>query len=330
MKEEDYKKNELIRKKAAVISLIVGSSMFIFQGIGYYYTNSTTILSNAIESLVHIAAIGFVVYSVYYSSKPPDEEHPFGHGKIENFSIGFEGGLIFIAGISIIIEAIRHYFSGQEVVNLDIGMVVIGIVIFINLCLSYYLHRVGTRVKSEILLAESKHELSDALASLGSLIGLIAIWLTEIKELDIIVAILVAIHLLYTGAKLLHDAFKKLMDQADPKLLNQITDTLNNIRKPEWYDIHNLKVMTNGDMVYIEFHMVIPSDWTIVQAHNAMDMIENKLLKSLGSRGSVMIHPDPNERSIVDKLLFEEQKLSEPFTVKRITRYVPDVHDENL
>jgi len=150
--------------------------------------------------------------------------------------------------------------------------------------------------------------------------------LTGIEILDIIVAILVAVHLLFTGGKLIADAFKKLMDEADTKLLKKISDALNTIRKDDWIDIHNLKVMMNGDMLYVEFHMVIPSKWTILKAHSTMDYIEDHLLSTLKRRGSVMIHPDPDEKGILDKLLIEPEDLPKPFNVKRITRYVPDTH----
>ena len=326
MTEINYKDVEKLRKKAAIITLIVGSLMFILQGAAYYYTNSATILSNAIESFVHIAAIGFVVFCVYYSAQPPDEEHPFGHGKIESFSIGFEGGLIFIAGLGIIFESIRNYIAGEQIRNLNIGIAFTSVVIVINFTLSYYLHRVGTKSKSDILLAESKHEMSDAIASLGSLIGLVAIMITGIELLDIIVALLVAIHLLFTGGKLVSDAFKKLMDEADTELLKEISDALNEIRKSDWIDIHNLKVMLNGDMLYVDFHMVIPSQWTILKAHSTMDHIEDHILKTLKRRGSVMIHPDPDEKGVLDMLLIERANLPDPFNVKRITRYVPDTH----
>jgi len=319
-------KAEKERKKAAIISLIIGSLMFILQGTAYYYTNSATILSNAIESLVHIAAIAFVVFCVYYSSQPPDKEHPYGHGKIENFSIGFEGGLIFIAGIGIIIEAIRNYIGGQNIRNIEVGIFFTLAVIIINFGLSYYLHLVGKKTNSDILLAESKHEMSDALASLGSLVGLLAIKITGIELLDIVVAILVAIHLLFTGGKLISGAFKKLMDEADYDLLVKISDALNEIRDPEWIDIHNLKVMENGNLVFVEFHMVIPSEWTILKAHSTMDLIEAHILKALKCRGRVMIHPDPDEKGVMNSLLIDDNKLAGPFDVQRITRFVPDAH----
>jgi cation diffusion facilitator family transporter len=319
-------KDEFIRKKAAIITLIVGSTMFILQGTAFYYTDSSTIMSNAIESLVHIAAIAFVVFCIYYSSQPPDEEHPFGHGKIENFSIGFEGGLIFIAGLGIIIESIRNYVSGQNIRNLDVGITITICVILINFALSYYLRLVGTKTHSSILIAESKHEMSDAVASLGSLVGLLAILITGYQILDIIVAILVAMHLLYTGGKLINDAFKKLMDEADHDILVKISKALNEIRDADWLDIHNLKVMENGDLLFVEFHMVIPSEWSILKAHTTMDLIEEHLLMTLECRGRVMIHPDPNEKTVMNSLLIDEDELSKPFTVKRVTRFVPDAH----
>lgn len=313
------------RLQVAWLSFWAGILMLGLKMGAFVITGSHAILSDAMESVVHIAATGFVVFCVIYSEQPADKDHPYGHGKIENFSVGFEGGLIFIAGLSILWETSRGFFKGYEIQQLEIGMVMIAVSAAINIVLGLFLLRKGKAHKSKILEADGHHILSDAVTSIGVIVGVVLVMITKLHWLDSAIACLVALHLLHTGFKLVKEAVADLMDRVDPEALEQIIETLNEIREDDWYDVHLLRVYKNGPLHHIDFHLVIPGDWSVLRAHEVMDHIEFKILKKLGTGGSVLIHLDPKlDPDLEKKIECKDELLRQPFTVKDATRSVKD------
>lgn len=131
----------------------------------YYMTRSNAILSDALESIINVIASGFAFYSIYLSAQPKDDDHPYGHGKIEYFSSGFEGALIIIAGIWIAVEAIQHLIHPQPLQHLDWGILLILLTVIVNGIVGYYLQRVGKYTRSEALIADGKHLVTDSISS---------------------------------------------------------------------------------------------------------------------------------------------------------------------
>ena len=291
----------------------------------YLATDSHAIFSDAMESVVHIFATGFVVFSTYVSNRPADDDHPYGHGKIEGFSIGFEGGLIFLAGLSILWQALRGLWEGSVISNIDTGLWLIGASVIINLALGYYLINRGKKLHSDILIADGHHILSDVVTSVGVLVGVLMVRLTGWTPLDSIVAAGVAVHLLVVGGRLMNKAVSRLMDHVDPDTLKIIVDVLNQMRHEDWKDVHLLRVHRNGRAHHVDFHMLVPPDWSVAHAHHVMDAIEKAILRTLKGGGSVMIHldptPDPEYVRLLEKGEMEE---GSPFTVASATRLVPD------
>jgi cation diffusion facilitator family transporter len=304
--------------------------MLVLKMGAYWITGSHAILSDAMESVVHIAATAFVVYSVCYAEQPADEDHPYGHGKIEGFSVGFEGGLIIIAGLSIIWEAGRSFFAGGHVVtSLQSGMWLIAISALINVGLGSYLISAGKRLDSAILKADGHHILSDAITSIGVIVGILFVMWTELIWIDSLIAVVVALHLLKTGAELVTEASHSLMDRQDPELLEQVVQTLNRLREKDWSDIHLLRLRRNGCLTHIDFHLVIPGSWTVEKAHHTMDHIEREILTDLGSGGSVLIHLDPElDPDLKVKAEHDKALLQEPFSAQSVTRPVRDPDQE--
>ena len=299
--------------------------MLILKMGAYLLTGSHAILSDAMESVVHIAATGFVVFCVIYSERPADEDHPYGHGKIESFSVGFEGGLIFIAGLSIIWETCRGALEGHQVQELGTGMTMIGFSAAINVILATFIIRKGKQHQSKILEADGKHILSDAVTSIGVILGIIIVMITKLTWLDSAIAILVSLHLLHTGYQLIREAIEDLMDRVDPRVMQTIVDTLNGLRDKDWLDIHLLRVYRNGKQHHIDFHLVIPGDWSVAQAHDEMDRIELNILRDLNTGGSVIIHLDPKlDPELAKKVDDTTELIQRPFTVENTTRKVFD------
>jgi cation diffusion facilitator family transporter len=281
-----------IRRRAALLSVAVGVLMLAIKLSAFLMTQSTAILSDALESVVHIGATLFMYYCVRLSARPPDIDHPYGHGKVEYFSVGFEGGMVALAAVAIFWQAGHAIVYHSELQRIDIGLVLTAIAAVINVVLGVFLLRVGQRTGSAILVADGKHVLSDVYTSVGVLLGIGLVRLTGVEIIDPIAAILLGIFILWTAINLITEAVSGLLDQVDPNLLTQVVNAINEIRDPQWLDVHNLRMRTSGDFTYIDFHLTVPESWTVGQAHQAMDRLEHHILRALKRKGTVMVHLD--------------------------------------
>jgi cation diffusion facilitator family transporter len=312
------------RRFAAWLSLGVGLVMLVLKLGAYLLTDSFSILSDALESVSHVLVSSFVAFAVLYAEKPVDKDHPYGHGKIEGFSIGMEGGLIALAGVGILWETGRGFFDGHEPQNLATGMWLIGLSAIINVALAIYLFRIGKKHNAKIFTADAHHILSDSVTSGGILIGVGLVELTGWTPLDSIVAVVIALNLLRVGHGLIKEAITNLLDEIEPGTIQSIVKVLNEIRDSDWKDIHMLRVHRNGTLYHVDFHMVVPGGWTVYHAHQAMDRIEAEILRKLGG-GSVLIHLDPEEQEPqADETLIPEGD----FTVESVTRFGEDPSQE--
>lgn len=284
------------RSRAARLSLLIGVLMLVLKMSAYVMTGSATILSDALESVVHVVAIGFMFWCHHLTLAPPDENHPYGHGRAEPLSIGFEGGMMAIAALAIAWEAAIGLWYGHHPEHLGIGLWLVAAAAVINLALGLHLLRIGRLTRSALLVADGQHVLSDVWTSGGVLIGL-GLMLMVPKHpygawIDGIAALLIAGYVLYAASVLIRSSIASLLDEADPVLLQKIIDAVAEIREPEWLDVHNLRCRTSGDHVYVDFHLTVPAEWTIEEGHNAIERLEQQVLKRLGRQGSVLIHLD--------------------------------------
>jgi len=198
-----------LRKKAAIISMTIGIGMFITKMTAYFITGSVAIFSDAAESVVHVAATGMALFSIILSSKPADESHLYGHGNVEYFSAGVEGFLIVLAAGFIIYQAILDIIAGPTLESLSIGVIFISAAGVVNLGLGYYLIRTGKKTNSLTLVADGKHVLTDAITSIGVIVGITLVIITDFVLLDPILAIIVALNILFTGYKLIRESIGK-------------------------------------------------------------------------------------------------------------------------
>lgn len=284
---------EIEQKKAAYLSLSIGFLMFFLKIFAFIVTGSSAILSDAIESIVHIFATLIAFVSLLISLRPPDESHPYGHGKIEFFSAGFEGGLIIIAAASIIFFAIEDLLFGIELQKLDVGALLIFIASVINLALGLFLIKIGKKTNSLILEADGKHILTDSVTSIAVLVSIIIVMITDFKLIDPIIAIFVAINIIVTGYKLVRQSFRGLMHEKDEELIDKIIPVLTRIRKEDFIEIHKLRAWSAGNLYFVDFHLIIPSFYSIDNSHSIQRYLTESLRKELGIELQTMIHFDP-------------------------------------
>lgn len=280
-------------KKSAVLALTVSVLLLIVKFVAYFLTDSKAVLSDAVESIVNVAAGAFLVYSMNMSTEPVDKCHPYGHGKVESFSAGLEGGFILLAGIMILVESIPAFFTPAAPQKMGLGIILITGTGIVNLAVGFYLLRTGKKHKSEALQADGHHLLSDFYSSAGVILALVAVQFTGWIWLDPLVACLVAVNLLVPGARLLRNAVGNLMNKADPEILQGVLAALRGVKTPAPLCPHHLRVIRSGRYYHIDLHIILPSQWPLAKVHETEKNIARQLLDLLGEEGDVMIHVDP-------------------------------------
>ncbi|MFN8298631.1 MAG: cation diffusion facilitator family transporter [Chitinophagales bacterium] len=276
-----------------LIALVAGLLLLAAKFVAYLLTHSNTILTDALESIINVVAGAFALYSLYLSSKPKDFDHPYGHGKVEFISAGFEGILIIIAGILIIFKSIFAFFEPRTLEHLDIG---IGIVVasgVINFFIGHFLAKSGEKENSLVLKADGEHLKSDAYSSFGILVGLGLILLTKLYFLDNVVAIIFGGVICFTGIKLLRKSIGGIMDEVDEEVVKAIIELLNSHRKPEWIDVHNLRIIQYGNKLHIDCHATVPWYDTLEEAHNTLEEIAKTVNEKYAAQVEFFIHGDP-------------------------------------
>jgi len=282
-------------RMAARLAFITSLLLLMAKFGAFYLTGSKAVFSDAIESIINVVTGAFLVLSILVSTTPVDENHPYGHGKIEAFSAGLEGGLIVLAAIMILVEAIPAFFAPHPPTNLGAGIFILGGAGLINLVVGLFLLHTGKKHKSEALRADGRHLLTDFYTSAGVIVGLLLYQVTGLVWIDPLVACLVAINILIPGIKLLNNSIKNLMNEADPELLGKIVEGLNKIKKPGWLYPHKLRALRSGRYHHVDMHISLPHYWSLSQIHEAEKEITDALLEAIGEEGDIMIHVDPCE-----------------------------------
>jgi|WetSurMetagenome_2_1015567.scaffolds.fasta_scaffold225077_1 cation diffusion facilitator family transporter len=277
------------------LSLAIGIFMFVLKIAAYVLTGSAAILSDAAESVVHVLAVAFAAFSLNLSLKPPDESHVYGHDRISFFSAGFEGAMIIIAALYIIYESIMKWIHGLVIDNISTGTIAITLATVINGLLGWYLVRMGKRYKSIVLEANGKHVLTDSWTSLGVIIALILTMTTGWLPFDPIIAILVALNILWSGGKLVRQSVGGLMDETDRSDDATLREVLDNQSMKYGVDYHDLRHRHTGNKLLVEVHLLFSNSVTITQAHDIATRIEGAIHSSFPIPTEVMSHLEPME-----------------------------------
>jgi cation diffusion facilitator family transporter len=271
-------------------------------------TGSVGLLSDALESVVNLVAGVVAFLAVRYAGRPADSDHAYGHEKIEYFSSGIEGGMVLVAGLGIIWIAIPHFFKPEPLV-LDLGLVLAALAAGINLAVALVLLRVGKARKSIALEADGHHLMTDVWTSVGVIAGLCLVWLTGWVVLDPILAILVAVVILWTGFDLMWRSFNGLMDRALPEAeMTLLRETVQSHLGPNM-TFHALRTRQAGMRRFADFHLLVPGAMTVQASHDLANAIEGALARAMPEL-SVTIHIEPIE----DRTSHEDIEVPEEVT----------------
>lgn len=260
--------------------------------IAWYLTRSVAILTDALESTVNVVAGLIGVYSLYVSAKPKDQDHPYGHGKAEFLSAAVEGTLITIAGLIIIYEAINNFIHPHEIQSLDYGILLVAITGIINYVAGYFCIKTGNKNNSLALVASGKHLQTDTYSTIGIIIGLVLLYFLKWWWIDSAVAILFAFFIMFTGYKIIRSSVSGIMDEADEVLIHKMVSMLNENRRENWIDLHNLRIIKYGGTLHTDCHLTIPWYLNINEANNEIDILSDIVKKEFSESMELFVHSD--------------------------------------
>jgi cation diffusion facilitator family transporter len=271
---------------------IVGVILFIGKLIAWHLTNSDAVFSDAMESIVNIISAFMGLYSLYLASQPKDENHPYGHGKVEFVTSGIEGSLIIFAGIIIIVEAVDSLLHTNALKKLDYGIFIVLGTAIANYIMGYISIQKGKKENSIVLISSGKHLQSDTITTIGVVLSLILVYFTQIFWIDAAVALLFGSYIIFVGYKIVRKSLSGIMDEADPDLLSAVVEVLQRDRKKEWIDIHNMKIQQYGSGLHIDAHITLPWYNDLRSSHQEMENIIKTLVAETERNVEFNFHMD--------------------------------------
>ncbi len=280
--------------KYGVLSLVAGIVVLAMKLLAWWVTGSVGLLSDALESLVNIAAAAVAIVALRAASRPPDAHHQFGHGKAEYFSALVEGAMIVVAATMIIITAVQRFLNPEPLEEVGVGLAISVLASLINAGVAVILFRVGRRHGSAALIADGHHLVTDLWTTGGVIIGVLLVSLTGWIRLDPIIALAVAINIIVVGVNLLRGSTAGLMDVSLP---DDEVEALRGVLRGYQADdvtIHGLQTRQAGRQRFISMHVLVPGEWTVERGHDLCDAIETDIRATLP--GSTCItHLEPLE-----------------------------------
>ena len=288
MKKESLKKFAYLSIAAAVVT--IGLKFF-----AYLYTGSMGLLSDALESCVNLVAAVVALIMIHISEKPADEGHEFGHTKAEYFSSAIEGSLILVAAFSIIWSAVPRLIAPQPIENVGLGLLISTSASLVNLGVALVLISNGKKRKSLLLEADGKHLMTDVWTSAGVIAGVLIVKLTGFLILDPVIAVLVALNIVWTGFTLIKRSANGLMDASiTEEELKKVKHYLDGF-KTDTIEYHSLMTRQAGQRKFISLHLLVPGEWSVQQGHDFAEKIEESIEDMFSEPVTVSSHIEPIE-----------------------------------
>ncbi len=278
----------------AWLSIVAAVATISLKAAAYFLTGSVGLLSDALESLINLLAALIAFLSLWYAARPVDATHTYGHEKIEFFSSGLEGGLIFVAALVIAWSAVERLLRGPAVQSLDLGLALSAAAALINLGVALLLLRVGRRHRSIVLEADGQHLMTDVWTSAGVVVGLGLARVTGWACLDPFLALLVAGNICWTAFSLIRRSFNGLMDHALPPEEQALVRRAIEAHLEPGTAFHALRTRQAGADRFVDFHLLVPGRCSVTQAHRLAMRIEQAVQAALPG-AEVVVHIEPIE-----------------------------------
>lgn len=283
----------------AGLSLTAALATIVLKASAYYLTGSVSLLSDALESVVNFVAAWMALAMLVVAARPADEMHAFGHTKAEYFSSGFEGMLIFAAAATIIWTALPRLVTPRPLEQIGLGVMVSVVAAVVNFAVARLLLRAAAKYRSITLEADARHLMTDVWTTAGVVVGIAVVNLTGWDRLDPLVAIGVALQILFTGAQLLRRSVLGLLDTALPAAEQQMIAAVLRRYEREGARFHGVRTRYAGTRSFILVHVLVPGDWAVQRGHDLLERIESDLRVAIpGATVFTHLEPigDPSER----------------------------------
>jgi cation diffusion facilitator family transporter len=299
-------------KYPVVLSIGAALLTFALKIVAYQLTDSVSLLSDALESLVNLAAALIALASLYYAAMPVDDSHTYGHEKIEYFSCGIEGGLILLAAGAIAWYAIDRLITPRPLGDLGTGAVIAGVSALVNLAAAWVLLGAAKASESIVLEADGKHLLADVWTSAAVIVGLCLVWLTGLPIFDPLLALLVAANIAWTAFDLVRRSFNGLMDHALPREEQATVRAAITSHLEPGTTFHALRTRQAGAHRFADFHLLVPGNLSVQRAHDLTGKIEDAIRAALpGIEVTVHIEPIEEQSAWEDSALLPIEQARE-------------------
>ena len=282
-----------MKQRLIILSFLVSLAIMGAKFYAYYASGSTTLLTDALESIVNVVAAAFAYYSIYLASLPRDLNHPYGHGKVEFFASGLEGVLILLAALYIFLHAWQHLYARPELKSLDLGIIISLSSATINGILGYYLVSQGKSSHSPAILADGKHLKLDALNGVFVVVALVITYVTNLFWIDSVASLIFASVMCWQGLNLIREAIAALMDETNPEVFQKVIQWIVSNKKQEWIDLHNLRVQQYGGDLHIDCHLTLPRYWDLNRVHDEIHEFEVTIGQVMPTDIEIFVHVDP-------------------------------------
>ncbi len=276
----------------AASSIVIALAVMGIKYAAYLATGSVALFSDALESIVNLVTSIAAFWAIQVSRKPADKDHQFGHHKAEYFAAVLEGVLIVVAALLIARQAWISYNLAIAPENTMQGLAINVVATLINGVWALFLFRFGRRRRSPAFVAEAWHLTSDVMSSIGVVIGLLLVVVTGWTVLDPLVALIVAVNILWSGWKVIRESVSGLMDEAVSRSVETEIRTIISAEAEGALEVHDLRTRSAGRATFIEFHLVVPGSLSVSAAHAICDRIEAALVKAVEG-AEVLIHVEP-------------------------------------
>jgi cation diffusion facilitator family transporter len=285
--------------RLALLNLAISLLLVTVKFAAYFITLSQAVYSDAMESIANVVGAGFALYAIRTAHRPADQDHPYGHGKVEFFSAGLEGAMIILAAVLIFVQVLSSftYHNTGVLHSLDVGLILVAFGIFVNGGLGFTLFRRGKKTSAMSIEASGVHLMIDAIDSVAVLVGLLIVRITGLKWIDSLVALMVACYIVWHGLRLLKRSAAGLMDQQDVHdtlLLRQILEGHMGPegKEPRICGFHKLRHRHSGRYHWVDFHIEVPASWSIAESHRVASVIEYEIELAL-KEGNATAHIEP-------------------------------------
>jgi cation diffusion facilitator family transporter len=284
-------------QRYAWLSIAAAVATILLKGVAWWITGSVGLLSDALESFVNLAGALMALAMLSLAALPADDNHAYGHGKAEYFSSAFEGFLIAVAAALIAWQAIERLLAPRPLEAVGVGLVVSVVASAVNLLTARTLMNVGRRFRSITLEADAQHLMTDVITSIGVIVGVGLVWLTGWLWLDPVLALAVAVNILWTGWQLMRRSTAGLMDVALPEAERNAIDAVLDRYRAQGLEFHALRTRQAGTRAFVTLHVLVPGDWTVQKGHDWSERIEGDIRGAV-PHANVTTHLEPQEDPI--------------------------------